>query len=287
MFYYLLYNSSFTFIVENRLFSTILYGSILYILTHAVLNYCDVSILTIINNYYWTLLTLDIISFTYAIYNSFINHSGDEHNNNDNDNNNNNNNNNINVSFNLLKNKINTLFDRKNDLTITHIPNNNNSNNNNYNSNNHNSNNSNNRKNKNEVQEQFTTIENNSNHLNSNNYVDIHRSKNKDPLDDLDFTDLEHLSSPSNDLNSTAQFSTPINHLKKNNIPMNTAPINTNPTTSTSSTPISLIRNNVKIQDLSFTNTNVHLNNNDNCNESTAGSDVGSVMDLADFENSF
>ena len=134
MFYYLLYNSSFSFIVENRLFSTVLYGSILYILTHAVLNYCDVSILTIINNYYWTLLSLDIISFTYAIYNSIINN---------NDINNNSNNvsgegNSMNVSFNLLKNKINTMFDRKNDLTITHIPNTNNSNNNN------NSNNSNN-----------------------------------------------------------------------------------------------------------------------------------------------
>ena len=273
MYYYLLYNSSFPFIVENRLFSTILYGSILYILTHAILNYCDVSLLTIINNYFWTIFSLDIISFSYALYNSYINNTGVSCNN---SNNSSGDSNNMNVSFNLLKNKINTLFDRKNDLTITHIPNNN--------SNNHNSNN---RKNKNEVQEQFTTIENNSNHLNGNNYIDSHRSKNKDPLDDLDFTDLEHLSSPSNDLNSTAQFSTPINHLKKNNIPMNTAPININPTTSTSSTPISLIRNNVKIQDPSFTNTNVHLNNNDNCNESTAGSDVGSVMDLADFENSF
>ena len=73
MYYYLLYNSSFSFIVENRLFSTILYGSILYILTHAVLNYCDVSILTIINHYFWTLLYLDIISFSYAIYNTYIN----------------------------------------------------------------------------------------------------------------------------------------------------------------------------------------------------------------------
>ena len=70
MFYYLLYNSSFSFIVESRLFSTILYGSILYILTHAILNYCDISILTIVNNYYWTLFSLDIISFTYSFYQS-------------------------------------------------------------------------------------------------------------------------------------------------------------------------------------------------------------------------
>ena len=32
---------------------------------------------------------------------------------------------------------------------------------------------------------------------------------------------------------------------------------------------------------------NNNLNTTDTCNESTAGSDVGSVMDLADFENSF
>ena len=234
MFYYLLYNSSFSFIVENRLFSTVLYGSILYILTHAVLNYCDVSILTIINNYYWTLLSLDIISFTYAIYNSIINN---------NDINNNSNNvsgegNSMNVSFNLLKNKINTMFDRKNDLTITHIPNTNNSNNNNHNSNNnsnHNSNNNsnntnnsnnnqlNNRKNKNQLQEHFNNTENNDNvnYLNSDNFIDTHRSKNKDPLDDLDFTDLENIAPPSNELNSSAQFSTPINRLKKNNVVMN------------------------------------------------------------------
>jgi hypothetical protein len=58
--------------------------------------------------------------------------------------------------------------------------------------------------------------------------------------------------------------------------------------TSSSSTPISLIRNNVKIQEPVITNdNNNNLNTTDTCNESTAGSDVGSVMDLADFENSF
>ena len=33
------WDSSFEFITSNRLFTTILYGSILYILTHAILNY--------------------------------------------------------------------------------------------------------------------------------------------------------------------------------------------------------------------------------------------------------
>ena len=279
MFYYLLYNSSFSFIVENRLFSTVLYGSILYILTHAVLNYCDVSILTIINNYYWTLLTLDIISFSYAIYNSFINN--DIFNNNSNDGSGDSNN--MNVSFNLLKNKINTMLDRKNDLTVTQIPDTNNNNNNNNNSNN---NKLNNRKNKNQIQENFKNTENN----NCNNFIDTNRVNNTDPLDDLDFSDLEHIATPSNELNSSAQFSTPINRLKKNNT------INTNSNdncngnittnTNTSSTPISLIRNNVKIEE-PIVNDDTNTSMNTNCNESNAGSDVGSVMDLEDFENSF
>ena len=285
MFYYLLYNSSFSFIVENRLFSTVLYGSILYILTHAVLNYCVVSILTIINNYYWTLLSLDIISFTYAIYNSIINNNDINNNSNDVSGEDNS----MNVSFNLLKNKINTMFDRKNDLTITHIPNTNNSNNSN-NTNNSNNNQLNNRKNKNQLQEHFNNTENNDNvnYLNSDNFIDTHRSKNKDPLDDLDFTDLENIAPPSNELNSSAQFSTPINRLKKNNVVMNNnTTMNNNTSNSNSSTPISLIRNNVKIQEPLITHNNDNLNNTDTCNESTAGSDVGSVMDLADFENSF
>lgn len=271
MFYYLLYNSSFSFIVENRLFSTVLYGSILYILTHAVLNYCDVSILTIINNYYWTLLTLDIISFSYAIYNSFINNNHINNNSNDGSGTSNH----MNVSFNLLKNKINTMLDRKNDLTITHIPNT------------HHNNTHHNKHNKNQHQEQFNSIENN----NCDNFIDINMKKNTDPLDDLDFSDLEHISPPSNELNSSAKFSTPINHLKKNNSMNTTKNINNNPNgniknqvhinTNTSSTPINLIRNNVIIEEP------VYEPDTTLCNESIAGSDIGSVMDLEDFANSF
>jgi hypothetical protein len=282
MFYYLLYNSSFSFIVENRLFSTVLYGSILYILTHAVLNYCDVSILTIINNYYWTLLTLDIISFSYAIYNSFINN--DIFNNNSNDGSGESNN--MNVSFNLLKNKINTMLDRKNDLTVTQIHDTNNNNNNNHNNNNHNNNQSNNKKHKNQIQEHFKNTENNK----CNNFIDTNKINNTDPLDDLDFSDLEHIGTPSNELNSSAQFSTPINRLKKNNNTIintnnnDNGNTNTNTNTNTASTPINLIRNNVKIEE-PIVNDDTTMNTN--CNESNAGSDVGSVMDLEDFEHSF
>ncbi len=211
MFYYLLYNSSFSFIVESRLFSTILYGSILYILTHAVLNYCDISILNIINNYYWTLFTLDIISFLYELYKSFFNGNINQNSQND-----------LNVSFNLIKNKINTILDRKNDLTITQIP----------------------------IQ-QNTNSSNSSNSSNSNT----------------------NSSNSNNKLITKNKFSTPISQLQ--NIKQNT---NINK----SSTPISIIRNNVNILEPIIDDENL---DNNQYSESVAGSDVGSIMDLADFEN--
>ena len=231
MFYYLLYNSSFPFIVESRLFSTILYGSILYIVTHAILNFCDISILNIINNYYWTLFTLDIISFSYSLYQSFITENGD----------NTTNGNNLNVSFNLLKNKINTILDRKNDLTITQIPINQNNKNNEYS----------------QPQNQ-----NYQNQQNTQNNEKSHQSSNK--------------------------YSTPISQLQ--NIKQN---INSSKNNK-SSTPINLIRNNVDIiepfiddndDNNNHHNNNHHNNNQDNQYESSvAGSDVGSIMDLSDFE---
>jgi len=244
MFYYLLYNSSFSFIVENRLFSTILYGSILYILTHAVLNYCDVSILTIINNYFWILLTLDIISFSYSLYKTFIDVELYSNINN----NSNNEQNSLNVSFNLLKNKINTILDRKNDITITQTH-----------------------------SQQTITNPNNTRQSNTN-------LQNKN----------------NTNVNNTNKFSTPISQLQNIKQNSNTYPnVNINHNTNQNlqnkkSTPINIIRNNqnniepyiddnddnLKLQDLH------NLQNSDNqYSESVAGSDVGSIMDLSDFEN--
>ena len=110
MFYYLLYNSSFEFINSNRLFTTILYGSILYILTHAILNYCNLDILGIIKNYFWIIFILDITAFIWTIYNILSTPVISPHENE----------NNLHVSFNLLKNKVNTFLDNKNNnLTIS------------------------------------------------------------------------------------------------------------------------------------------------------------------------
>ena len=131
MYYYLIYNSSFNFIVDNRLFSTILYGSILYIISHAILHYCNIEILTIIKNYYWSMFVLDIISFTYCLYKDYIdkpspNNAGTRTNTNTTGDN-------LNVSFNLLKNKINNILTSNNSdisssnqsIRIIHNPTNN------------------------------------------------------------------------------------------------------------------------------------------------------------------
>ena len=256
MYYYLLYNSSFPFIVENRLFSTILYGSILYILTHAILNYCDVSILSIINNYFWTTLTLDVISFTYAIYNSFMNNeygNGSGNSNGSGSDNGSDNGNNLNVSFNLLKNKINTMLDRKNDLTITHIPPTKP-----YQNNTIKMTKISKMPNKNQLQENFNNI------------------------NDLDFSDLDNIvnsqtSSTKEPSYERSQFSTPIKNLQNNK-----------PKLTQASTPINLIRSTNKIEEPIIQDEIIYSNiGNGPSNESIAGSDVGSVMDLEDFENSF
>jgi hypothetical protein len=225
MFYYLLYNSSFSFIVESRLFSTILYGSILYILTHSILNYCDISILNIVNNYYWTLFSLDIISFTYSFYQSITDNNPQ---------------NDLNVSFNLLKNKINTIIDRKKDLTITQstIQNKNNNTNN----------------------------INNNNNTNTNNTPNLKQQNNIAPLQ------------------SSNKFSTPISQLqnvKQNN--QQSSQQSSHQSNQSSSTPISLIRNNVNVVEPFIDEQDDQYNQ---YAESNTGSDLGSVMDLSDFETS-
>ena len=241
MFYYLFYNSSFPFIVENRLFSTILYGSILYILTHAILNHCDISFLNIINQYYWVIFSLDIISFSYSIFKS----SNEEYY--EDGSNQSNQSNSFNVSFNLLKNKINTLLDRKNDLTITpstdkpsfqhiRIPSQ--------------------QQQQQQAQQQYQQSQ------------PSYKQSQEQKLQEFDQSFEEPLFI--NNMN-------PITQLKKQN---NTNNPNQSGQQSSSSTPISLIREKITVPEL---NINEDMNN---YAESMAGSDVGSVMDLDDFEKS-
>jgi len=258
MFYYLFYNSSFPFIVENRLFSTILYGSILYILTHAILNHCDIAFLNIICQYYWVIFSLDIISFSYSIFKS----SNEEYY--EDGSNQSNQSNSFNVSFNLLKNKINTLLDRKNDLTITpasdkssfqhiRIPS--------------------------QQQHQQTQQQQNQQQQSAQQYQQSSHIKSQEQkLQEFDKSFEEPLFINNNISSSTSnKFSTPITQLKKQNNQNNTNQ-SRQQSSSSSSTPISLIREKITVPEL---NINEDISN---YAESVAGSDVGSIMDLDDFE---
>jgi hypothetical protein len=225
MYYYLLYNSSFSFILENRLFTTILYGSILYIITHAIVNNCNIEALSIINNYYWTILSLDIISFVFSLYQSYLNKSD----------------NNLNVSFNLIKNQVNTILDRKNDLTITNT----------------------------KPETVFHQVRINSptqqkdtqilsNYSNQNITQQTQQTQNHLNLNEVSYNDFPEIGS----------LSTPINRLNQQQQQKQ----------SSTSTPISIIREKINVQ------TPIVNDSNPNYSESVVGSDLGSVMDLDDFE---
>ena len=75
MFYFLLSNSSITKIKdpEKKLLTTFLYGSVLYIIFHAILNTSNKLFFQIIKTYYWTLLALDIFTLIFYYKNTFIN----------------------------------------------------------------------------------------------------------------------------------------------------------------------------------------------------------------------
>lgn len=255
MFYYLLYNSSFEFISSNRLFSTILYGSILYIISHAILNYCNVEVLGIIKNYFWIIFTLDIISFSWSLYQLLTlqsnNASSGSANGSPED---------LTVSFNLLKNKISTLFDRnKNNLTIT----------------------------ANEQPQSAGPIR-----IAHSQYASANiTSPNSAPVNNSSGMSI----SSSSRASVTGNYSTPISQLHRQpnsssspslNIPEYpsiTTPQHSQSPGNGSSTPISLLREKINIPELNIQENNY---NGDNFTESVAGSDVANVMDLEDFEKS-
>ena len=75
MFYFLLSNSSITKIKdpEKKLLTTFLYGSVLYIIFHAILNTSDKQFFQIIKTYYWTILVLDIFTLIFYYKSTFVN----------------------------------------------------------------------------------------------------------------------------------------------------------------------------------------------------------------------
>jgi hypothetical protein len=228
MFYYLLYNSSFSFIVNNLLFSTVLYGSILYILTHAILNNCKIELLEIINNYFWYIFILDIISLAYGVYQalSIQSQSNSETAN-------------LDVSFNLLRNQINTIssyFDKKNHISFadsTPVP----------------------------TPRQPLRIP-----TSSPIYPVSTPTSTINTL-----THKQQLAQPQQSNNQTSSFSTPITALREQAL------------TTSRNTQISQIQ-----EPIITSNNNLFEKNefNDGVAESVAGSDIGSILDLEDFEKS-
>jgi hypothetical protein len=75
MYYYLLFNSSLMNVtnaadnkaIDNKCISVLLYGSVLYIITHALLYNSTLSMLVMMQTYYWILLFLDIVITIYFI----------------------------------------------------------------------------------------------------------------------------------------------------------------------------------------------------------------------------
>ena len=255
MFYYLLYNSSFSFIVDNRLFSTVLYGSILYILTHAILNYCKVEILEIINNYFWFIFILDIISLAYGVYqilsvpNTLLTNTSVLGNTDPS--------NNLDVSFNLLKNQINTIgsyFNKKNDISITDntlltntpvlgntpIPT------------------------PRQPLRISTTLPTSQSQLPATNSTNAYAPNQS----------IQPTQQPQQKTSQSSGFSTPITALR------NLEPPPPSRNTRASHIPEPIITS----DENSFDSNNYSYSDGDGTEESIAGSDVGSIMDLGDFE---
>jgi hypothetical protein len=67
MYYFLLLNSS-LITAENKFFSLILFGSIAYIITHAIIYYTPLKLLEIFRNYFWVIFALDLFTTSYKIY---------------------------------------------------------------------------------------------------------------------------------------------------------------------------------------------------------------------------
>lgn len=71
MFYYLIFNSSYTNYeeIDKKMMITILYGTISYIVTHAIINNSNISFINSLINYFWVILCLDITMFYYVSQN--------------------------------------------------------------------------------------------------------------------------------------------------------------------------------------------------------------------------
>ena len=71
MFYILFHHS--TLIKKNKLFYTLLYGSLLYLVVHIIMSFTDVEAIRIFkDNYFWTILIIDIPHFCIYFYQEIV-----------------------------------------------------------------------------------------------------------------------------------------------------------------------------------------------------------------------
>jgi hypothetical protein len=299
MVFSLFYHS--TIIKENKLFYSLLYGSVLYLVIHAIMSFADSPTIDIIkNNYFWTLFYLDLGSFLYFSYNDNTpsktrdnskNTSGE----NEND---------IKVTINTLKNKINNILTPEGSLhlstqePVASFPINSNQNLNN-NSNNNSINND-------EISFNDTTITKNLNsNVNEKSHTNTYEQINSDDkIDNSKFS----MSTPIKKLHQQIKPSV-INDTNQqlSSLPSPQMSSSQKNNDSQSSTKITDLRDRLaeqtsamKPEGFSRIGGNDSDNNSDNNSnqqnrsisnldvQSVAGSDVGSILDLDlnDFENS-
>jgi len=303
MYYYLIYNSSIGnhYELEKRYLTTILYASILYILTHAFLSSSQSEFAKKIRNYFWMIFILDCCSMSYVYY---FDSDSDQH-----------------TENNLVDNILNQINNVKNKLNNTinknQIPNLNEENNENSENNVSNDNNES-KTGKKDIIDQNNSNNNDSINLNNQNQNNrniqlesiskqsfnntFNENKNqlstKIPNDISDnVVDLSHLMndqvtiSSSSTLSSESSEST--NKISNGNRSSTSSNINElKQTQNISSTPIKKIAKNKKNQlskniNYSLDKVNYSLENiSDNASDS--GSDVGSdcEFDMDSFEQS-
>jgi hypothetical protein len=306
MFYILFHHS--TIVKKNKLFYTLLYGSLLYLVIHIIMMFSDIESLKIFkDNYFWTILSIDLCTFLYLfISGSTLSTNGIVEGNN----------NELDSILKPFKDEINKVLNQNNEIKMTKqepvisFPSNNEKivleseiNTNQIVNNNQNDN-----------------INNNQNdNINNNQNDNINNNQN----DNINNNQVNNISVNDNDSStSSGNYSTPINRLNKNN---NQPIINNNQSIINNNQPIvnSNQSNSTNVMDLrdrlasqaqdmkpeGFTRIdNQNNNSNQNMNNfnqnmsipikkdmnyksdtlSVADSDIGSAfdLDLNDFENS-
>jgi hypothetical protein len=104
MYYFLLYNSNLinTNYPNQKIIIVLIYGSILYMVSHAIIYHTNITFLNILRSYFWNIFMLDIIVLVYKLFGTDSNISND----------------NLKLSINLLKNKIYNMMDTNNNINI-------------------------------------------------------------------------------------------------------------------------------------------------------------------------